>query len=285
MRSKVFISYRRDDSKYQARMIHAAFCQVLPREHVFMDIDSIPPGSHFRKILKDWVNECEVLLALIGPGWINAIDPKTSSRRLDNPSDFVRIEIGEALARDIPVVPVLIDGTPMPDIDLLPNGLKELVDRMAESVEYRTFDADVERLIKKLRLTQRPVQTVPAQPAIAPPHHALVEDRMRAIEIYMVFRELLVAVGEKDEVEVEFRKSSAASAHSPFLFDAQLGAYLAELLKEAFHIKETAKLLRNEAAWPSLADRSAGAARFGQAKLRFLNRIEELENTLRAFST
>jgi formylglycine-generating enzyme required for sulfatase activity len=135
-------------------------------------------GSY--KILKDWVNECDVLLALIGPGWINAIDPKMSSRRLDNPSDFVRIEIGEALARDIPVVPVLIDGTPMPDIDLLPNGLKELVDRMAEFVEYRTFDADVERLIKKLRLTHRPVQTVPAQPAVAPPHHASVEDRMRA---------------------------------------------------------------------------------------------------------
>jgi hypothetical protein len=124
MRSKVFISYRRDDSKYQARMIHAAFCRVLPREHVFMDINSIPPGANFRKILKHWVNECEVLLALIGPGWINAIDPKTSSRRLDNPNDFVRIEIGEALARDIPVVPVLIDGTPMPDIDSLPNGLK-----------------------------------------------------------------------------------------------------------------------------------------------------------------
>jgi hypothetical protein len=128
MPSKVFISYRRDDSKYQARMIHEAFCQVLPQEHVFMDIASIPPGANFRKILKDWVNECEVLLALIGPGWTDATDPKTSRRRLDNPNDFVRIEIGEALARDIPVVPVLIDGTPMPDIDLLPDDLKELVD-------------------------------------------------------------------------------------------------------------------------------------------------------------
>jgi hypothetical protein len=89
----------------------------------------------------------------------HAVDPKTNGSRLDNPNDFVRIEIGEALARDIPVVPVPIDSTPMPDVDLLPNGLKELVDRMAEFVEYRTFDADVERLIKKLRLTQQPVQT------------------------------------------------------------------------------------------------------------------------------
>ena len=154
MAAKVFISYRRDDSQYQARMIHAAFCKVIPSDDVFMDVDSIPPGANFRKILKDWVDQCEVLLALIGPGWIDARDPKTKRRRLDNPSDFVRIEIGEALARDIPVVPVLIDGTPMPDIGLLPDDLKGLVDRQAEFVEYRTFDADVERLIRKLGLSQ-----------------------------------------------------------------------------------------------------------------------------------
>jgi TPR repeat protein len=159
MATKVFISYRRDDSKYQARMIHAAFCQVLPRDHVFMDVDTILPGANFRKILRDWVNQCEVLLALIGPGWIDASDPKTKGRRLDNPSDFVRIEIGEALARDVPVVPVLIDGTPMPDISLLPDDLKELVDRQAEFVEYRTFDADVERLIRRLRLDEGGAQT------------------------------------------------------------------------------------------------------------------------------
>src|SRR6266446_9067033 len=154
MGAKVFISYRRDDTRYQARMIHAAFCQVIPRDHVFMDVDSIPPGANFRKILKDWVDQCEVLLALIGPGWVDASDPKTKQRRLDNPSDFVRIEIGEALARDIPVVPVLLDGTPMPDINLLPDNLKGLVDRQAVFVEYRTFDTDVERLIRQLNLSQ-----------------------------------------------------------------------------------------------------------------------------------
>jgi hypothetical protein len=155
MPAKVFISYRRDDSKYQARMIHEAFCHVLSREDVFMDVDSIPPGANFRKILGDWVGKCDVLLALVGPGWIDATDGKTGRRRLDNPSDFVRIEIGEALARDIPVVPVLIDGAPMPNIDLLTDDLKGLVDRQAEVVEYRTFEADVEGLIKKLGLTQR----------------------------------------------------------------------------------------------------------------------------------
>jgi hypothetical protein len=91
-------------------------------------------------------------LALIGPNWIDAIDRKSGQRRLDNPRDFVRTEIGEALARDIAVVPVLLDGASIPDSDLLPDDLKELVDRQAELVEFRTFDADVERLIRKLRL-------------------------------------------------------------------------------------------------------------------------------------
>ena len=126
----------------------------LPDDHVFMDVNSIPPGANFRKILKDWVDQCEVLLPLIGPGWIDAREPKTNQRRLDNKDDFVRIEIGQALARGIPVVPVLLDGTAMPDVDLLPDDLKEIVNRQAEFVEYRTFDADVERLIRRLKLSQ-----------------------------------------------------------------------------------------------------------------------------------
>jgi len=165
MAAKVFISYRREDSRYQARMIHGAFCKAIPSDHVFMDVDSIPPGANFRKVLKGWVDECEVLLALIGPGWIDALDPKTKGRRLDNKNDFVRIEIGEALARGIPVVPVLLDGTEMPDVDLLPEDLKELVDRQAEFVEFRTFEADAERLIRKLGLSQAAGRTgSPRQP-------------------------------------------------------------------------------------------------------------------------
>jgi len=176
MSTKVFISYRRDDSKYQARMIYHAFERVLGRESVFMDIDSIPPGANFRNILKEWVDRCEVLLALIGPGWIDATDAKTGRRRLDSPSDFVRIEIGEALARGIRVVPVLLDGTPMPDAGLLPGDLKELVDRQAEFVEYRTFDADVARLIKKLR----PDAASAAGAAAGGPAPQALEQGMRA---------------------------------------------------------------------------------------------------------
>lgn len=163
MVGKVFISYRRDDSRYQARMVYTAFTQVVPRDHVFMDIDSIPLGADFRRILKGWVDQCDVLLALIGQSWASGTDPRTGQPRLKNAGDFVRIEIAEALARDIPVVPVLLDGAPMPDPAHLPDDLKDLVYRHAEFVKYENFDDDVARLIRKLRsaVSQR---VVPASP-------------------------------------------------------------------------------------------------------------------------
>jgi TIR domain len=155
MVAKVFISYRRADANYPARMIYNAFRAVLPRNNVFMDVDSIPLGADFVETLEGWVEKCEILLALIGPGWADAIDPKTSRKRLQNDYDFVRVEIREALKRGIPVVPVLLDGTPMPDPEHLPDDLRRLVRRQAEFVDFRTFDADVERLIKKLELDAR----------------------------------------------------------------------------------------------------------------------------------
>lgn len=153
--ARIFISYRRQNAKYEAHRIHAAFSREVGRENVFMDVDNIRPGEDFRKILKDWVDKCEVLLALIGADWIDVRDPETGEPRLNSPSDFVRFEIGEALRRNISVVPVLLDGAPLPQEDQLPDDLKELRFRQAEFIRFETFDADVERLIGKLGLSAR----------------------------------------------------------------------------------------------------------------------------------
>jgi hypothetical protein len=91
-------------------------------------------------------------LALIGEGWVSARDPKTKKRRLVNPNDFVRIEIREALKRGITVVPVLLDGAAIPAVDDLPDDLKSLTRRHALLVDFRTFDDDVRRLIRRLEL-------------------------------------------------------------------------------------------------------------------------------------
>jgi hypothetical protein len=149
---RIFISYRRDGARYQARQIYSALCRVLPADQVFMDTDSIPPGADFRAILKGWVDQCDVMLALITPDWADAVDPKTGKRRLDNANDFVRIELAAGLVRDIPVVPILLDQAELPERDGLPPDLQNLVDRQAQFIEFRTFDHDVERLLSKLGL-------------------------------------------------------------------------------------------------------------------------------------
>jgi hypothetical protein len=75
-----------------------------------MDVDSISLGTDFVKVLGEEVAKCDALLALIGPGWLDARD-ENGNRRLENPYDFVRIEIATALKRDIPVIPILLEGT------------------------------------------------------------------------------------------------------------------------------------------------------------------------------
>jgi hypothetical protein len=161
MPNKVFISYRREDSRYPARRIYDAFAQSLPPDTVFMDIDSMAPGDDFVEVLEGWVQQCEVLLALIGPNWLKSIDPRTKRRRLDNPEDFVRIEVRGALARKIPVVPVLLDAAAMPTAAELPDDIKGLTRRNAEFIDFRTFDVDVERLIKRLKIGKKIEQIAP----------------------------------------------------------------------------------------------------------------------------
>jgi hypothetical protein len=148
MLNKIFISYRREENKYQARMIFDEFQKTTA--HVFYDVDTIPLGRDFREVIKDQIQKCDVLLALVGANWAKALDPKTGLRRLENPDDFVRIEIGTALNRGVPVVPVILDDAPIPEVDQLPADLRNLFDRQAEFISFRTFDTDVKRLIKRL---------------------------------------------------------------------------------------------------------------------------------------
>jgi hypothetical protein len=159
MPRNIFISYRREENRYQARMIFNALQKT--NTHAFYDFDSIPLGQDFKKIIMDQVQKCDVLLALVGRSWATCLDPKTGLRRLDNADDFVRIEIGTALDRGIPVVPVLLDDASLPETDQLPNDLRSLFDRQAEFISFRTFDDDVKRLITKLttKSGQQPEQS------------------------------------------------------------------------------------------------------------------------------
>jgi hypothetical protein len=145
----VFICYRREDSAGFARLIYDRLAQRLQRDNVFFDVDNIEPGVDFFEILSERVGKCDALVAVIGKSWISAAD-KDNRRRLDDPDDFVRIEIEAALERGVRVIPVLIDGAAMPRASDLPDSLKKLVRRQYVEVSHSRFDSDVERLTRTL---------------------------------------------------------------------------------------------------------------------------------------
>jgi hypothetical protein len=150
MATKVFISYRRDDSAGHAGRVHDRLEREFGRDLLFMDVDAVPLGVNFVKALSDEVAKCDVLLAVIGPNWLNARD-EDGNRRLDNPHDFVRIEIGAALQRNIPVIPILLDGTKVPKANQLPKELEELSLRNGLDIRHASFHNDVDRLIRGLK--------------------------------------------------------------------------------------------------------------------------------------
>ena len=150
MAAKVFISYRWADSAGYAGRVMDRLDRELGRDLVFMDVDALPLGTNFSKVLHEEVAKCSVLLAVIGPSWLDARD-EHGNRRLDNPNDFVRIEIGAALQRSIPVIPLLLDGAKIPKADELPEDLKELQLRNGMEVRHASFQDDMNRLVRSLK--------------------------------------------------------------------------------------------------------------------------------------
>jgi hypothetical protein len=140
----IFISYRRDDSAGYTRAISDQLAQRFSKDRIFMDVDSIEPGLPFDQVISDAVGRCDVLLAMIGKRWLEPRDG--SGPRVNDPRDFVRIEITAALSRNIRVIPVLLDGTTMPAADALPEPLRPLALHNAIDVSDSRFASDVTRL-------------------------------------------------------------------------------------------------------------------------------------------
>ena len=148
--SKILISYRREDSADVTGRIYDRLIQQFGRETVFKDVDSIPPGVDFRIYLDEQVAKCEVFLAVIGRDWMQSMG-STGRTRLDDPKDFVRIEIESALKRQIPVIPILVSGASIPPAERLPISLQGLSYR--QGIEVRRdpdFHRDMDRLIEYL---------------------------------------------------------------------------------------------------------------------------------------
>ncbi len=147
--SGIFISYRRDDSSAYAGWLYDRLSNHFGRDQIFMDIDHIEPGEDFFEVIQKKLGSVQVAVVLIGKQWLNMTDT-TGQRRLDNPDDFVRIEIATLLERKIRVIPVLVGGAIVPKSSQLPEPLAPLVRRNASEISDSRFHLDVDNLIEEL---------------------------------------------------------------------------------------------------------------------------------------
>ena len=149
MAGNIFINYRRDDDAGFTQALYSRLEQAFPSESLFMDVDNIAPGLDFVQVLNEEVARCDVVIAVIGKNWLAAAD-ETGERRLDNPEDFVRIEIESALAQKKRVIPVLVNDAKMPRSTELPESLKPFARCNAVRLTHERFRADMAGLIKSL---------------------------------------------------------------------------------------------------------------------------------------
>jgi hypothetical protein len=141
----IFISYRRADTAPYARLLQVELGSRFPDVPVFMDLDSIEPGLDFAAIIRDAVGSCRVMVVLIGPQWATLTDEE-GRRRLDDPDDYVRLEIRGALKRGVRTIPVLVDGAKMPRQEHLPHDLRKLARLQALDMSCDHYKYDAGRL-------------------------------------------------------------------------------------------------------------------------------------------
>lgn len=146
---KIFISYRREDSEAITGRISDRLVQAYGPDSVLLDVDSMIPGRSFRDRIAQLLRECDVMAAIVGPKWAGPLSD--GHLRIEKANDWVRVEIETALAREIPLIPVLVLGAAMPDIDTLPETMKNFAFMHALHVGGGPdFHPHVDRLIRSM---------------------------------------------------------------------------------------------------------------------------------------
>jgi hypothetical protein len=150
---KIFISYRRDDTAPYALGISQYLQNAFGRKSVFIDVD-MTAGTKFPQAIDGRLRKCKVMLALIGPNWLVSHNNQGRSR-LEDPEDWVRIEIARALKRKITVIPVRIDGAKLPDRAVLPADMRGLLDHQAVTLSTETFRNEMNGLARDIRAIRK----------------------------------------------------------------------------------------------------------------------------------
>ena len=151
--SKIFVNYRRDDVKADARGIYQALAAKFGAGRVFMDVRGLSGGQEFDKIIADELAKSDVLVAVIGPNWL----PLLKARQASGAKDLMRDEIATALQRGAIVIPVLIDRASPPQPEELPEDIRRLVARETEEVRHKYFDQDMAAVVRVIERRRREV--------------------------------------------------------------------------------------------------------------------------------
>jgi hypothetical protein len=144
--AEVFINYRTGDGEWPAAFLDDKFKRRYGRDRVFRDATSLDAGLDFRGELRRRLRRCTVLVAIIGPNWLTAgsID---GERLIDDPDDYVRMEIESCLRRKIRVVPVTLNATPLPHEDDLPPAIADLASYQKREFRSRNYQSDFDDLV------------------------------------------------------------------------------------------------------------------------------------------
>ena len=168
--AKIFVSYRREDSPGYAGRLYDRLRTEFGAESLFIDVDTLQPGDDFVDTIQQMLNECDVVLAVIGPRWLTVLD-ENEKPRLEDELDFVRLEIQTALERKIRVIPVLVERAMMPKREDLPAPLQPLLRRQAIELSDTRWAYDVNRLVENLTNRLRPARVDGSKdaPQVSPP--------------------------------------------------------------------------------------------------------------------
>jgi hypothetical protein len=151
----IFISYRRDDTAGFAGRLYDRLAQRFGANRIFMDIDTIAPGHEFATDIDQALANCDACVVLIGRDWLT-ITGADGGRRLDDPTDFVRLEIATAIRHGVRVLPVLVDKASAPSSASLPDDIRPLAGRQAIELSNERWNYDTSRLLLALEGAPRP---------------------------------------------------------------------------------------------------------------------------------
>jgi TIR domain len=172
--SRIFISYRREDSIAHVNALVHPLRGRFGQDRLFKDTDSIAPGQDFLKAIQRELESCSVFLAVIGSKWLTVQKPKSNIRRLDDPTDYLRVEVATALRNEkIRVIPLLVGQASMPAPEDLPADLAELARRNGFELRDSRWDSDVTLLIRAIERASADLASAgpnpPVPPSLTPP--------------------------------------------------------------------------------------------------------------------